>query len=115
MLTHSQQNARWGHCPELKNCCLADLNGDGVVDGGDLLILLGAWGQCPGFEELDDPPSLAELLKNAGLTDEQWSEFVSVMMNGTEPEKANYLCWMENYFALCDPCPTCPDSDPFGE
>jgi len=28
--------------------CPADLNGDGVVDGGDLGLLLGAWGPCPG-------------------------------------------------------------------
>jgi hypothetical protein len=26
--------------------CLGDINGDGVVDGLDLLILLSAWGQC---------------------------------------------------------------------
>ena len=25
----------------------ADLNGDGIVDGADLTILLGAWGPCP--------------------------------------------------------------------
>lgn len=28
----------------------ADLNGDGVVDGADLGILLGSWGPCPGCE-----------------------------------------------------------------
>jgi hypothetical protein len=27
-------------------CCPADLNGDGVVDGGDLLIMLAEWGDC---------------------------------------------------------------------
>jgi hypothetical protein len=27
--------------------CSGDLNGDNVVDGADLLILLGAWGNCP--------------------------------------------------------------------
>lgn len=31
--------------------CFADLNGDGVVDGADLGILLGAWGPCPGGGE----------------------------------------------------------------
>ena len=25
----------------------ADLNGDGIVDGADLTILLGSWGDCP--------------------------------------------------------------------
>jgi hypothetical protein len=28
--------------------CPADINGDGVVDGSDLLVLLAAWGQTPG-------------------------------------------------------------------
>jgi hypothetical protein len=28
--------------------CPADLNSDGVVNGADLGILLGAWGSCPG-------------------------------------------------------------------
>ena len=27
--------------------CIADLNGDGIVNGADLGILLGAWGLCP--------------------------------------------------------------------
>jgi hypothetical protein len=27
--------------------CIGDLNGDGVVNGADLGILLGAWGACP--------------------------------------------------------------------
>ena len=27
--------------------CEADVNGDGMVDAGDLLDLLGAWGPCP--------------------------------------------------------------------
>lgn len=26
--------------------CTADINGDGVVDGADLAIVLGAWGPC---------------------------------------------------------------------
>lgn len=32
----------------------ADLNGDGVVDGADLGLLLGAWGQPGGTADLDD-------------------------------------------------------------
>ena len=27
--------------------CAGDLNGDDIVDGGDLTILLGEWGPCP--------------------------------------------------------------------
>jgi len=27
--------------------CIGDLNGDGVVNGADLGILLGSWGPCP--------------------------------------------------------------------
>ena len=27
-------------------CCIADLNGDGLVDGADLTTLLGEWGGC---------------------------------------------------------------------
>jgi hypothetical protein len=27
--------------------CIADLNADGIVNGADLGILLGAWGLCP--------------------------------------------------------------------
>ena len=27
--------------------CPGDINGDGVVDGADLAVLLAGWGQCP--------------------------------------------------------------------
>ena len=30
--------------------CYADFNGDGLVDGGDLGLILGYWGRCPGWE-----------------------------------------------------------------
>lgn len=33
--------------PDVCDAPLGDLNGDGVVDVSDLLILLGAWGHCP--------------------------------------------------------------------
>jgi len=36
-----------------------------------------------------------------------------MMMNGANAEKANYLCWMENYLTQCAMCPRCPDRDPF--
>jgi hypothetical protein len=33
--------------PDPCDNCLGDLNGDGAVDGGDLLLLLANWGPCP--------------------------------------------------------------------
>ncbi|MAC18949.1 MAG: hypothetical protein CMJ23_04585 [Phycisphaerae bacterium] len=34
--------------------CFADVNGDGIVDSGDLGLLLGAWGACSGCpQDLD--------------------------------------------------------------
>jgi hypothetical protein len=43
--TLAQQNC--AQCTAPANNCPADLNGDGIVDGGDLSILLAAWGVCP--------------------------------------------------------------------
>jgi hypothetical protein len=40
-----------------------DLNGDGVVDGADLLILLSEWGKC------DDPDDCPADLNNDGVVD----------------------------------------------
>lgn len=38
--------AKWG-CEEFRSpCSPADFNCDGVVDGNDLVVLLGGWGQC---------------------------------------------------------------------
>jgi hypothetical protein len=34
--------------PDAPPPCRPDLNGDGVVDGADLGIMLGAWGPCAG-------------------------------------------------------------------
>jgi hypothetical protein len=31
------------------DACVGDLNGDGFVDGADLGVLLGLWGNCPSF------------------------------------------------------------------
>jgi len=42
---------------------LGDLNGDGVVDGADLLILLGAWGKCA------DPADCPADLNGDGVVD----------------------------------------------
>ena len=39
--------------PSAAQSCVADLNGDGVVNGADLGMLLGQWGQCsPGVGEM---------------------------------------------------------------
>lgn len=43
--TLAQQNC--AQCTSPVYSCPADLNGDGLVDGGDLSILLAAWGVCP--------------------------------------------------------------------
>jgi hypothetical protein len=105
--------SRWGECPEPKDCCLADLNGDCVVDGSDLLILLASWGPCPGFEHLDDPLTLSELLEESGLTDDDWDEFMSVMTgSGSQAEKDNYLCWMQTYLMQCVLVPEVPWTRP---
>ncbi|MBL9147403.1 MAG: hypothetical protein JNM94_01785 [Phycisphaerae bacterium] len=34
--------------------CLGDLNGDGVVDGADLALVLGAWGNGAGLADIDE-------------------------------------------------------------
>lgn len=36
------------HCTSCSPPCPADLTGDAQVDGGDLALLLGAWGECDG-------------------------------------------------------------------
>lgn len=38
----------------LRGACVADLNGDGVVDAADLAILLGSWGPVFSAADLDD-------------------------------------------------------------
>jgi hypothetical protein len=50
--------------PAVSNCP-ADLNGDNVVNVSDLLILLGAWGACPGCDadlNGDDVVNVSDLL-----------------------------------------------------
>ena len=39
--------AKWGACTaDDPTACFADLDGDGVVGGTDLTIILSAWGDC---------------------------------------------------------------------
>lgn len=49
--------ARWG-CPAGSDPPSADLNGDGVVNGRDLGLLLAAWGACPECLSLGCPADL---------------------------------------------------------
>ena len=38
----------WGLDPRARlEACVADINGDGTVDGADLAALLAGWGACP--------------------------------------------------------------------
>ncbi|HRQ76894.1 MAG TPA: hypothetical protein PK098_13350 [Phycisphaerales bacterium] len=78
----------------------------------DLLILLAAWGPCPGMA--GSVMSLSQQLDAAGLTQQNWNDFQAVMM-GDAPvrTKATWTCWMENYLSQCVNCPTCPGPDPF--
>ncbi len=95
--------------------CIWDLNGDGMVGGPDLAILLAEWGPCVdcgnrpadfdgscvvGASDLLDllanwgacpaysaePPSLEEELADACLSDEDWDKFVAVMNDPNAPE-----------------------------
>jgi len=43
----SLQSGYWTGSPG-QFCHAADLNCDGAIDGGDLAIVLGSWGQCAG-------------------------------------------------------------------
>ena len=36
-----------GSCDDCPATCPGDINGDGIVNGADLSLLLGAWGICP--------------------------------------------------------------------
>ena len=60
-------------CVTLGSACLGDLNGDGVVDGADLGLLLGAWGS-------DDP--VADLAPDGVVdgADRLWQSWFSFMM-----------------------------------
>jgi hypothetical protein len=59
----------------------ADLNGDGTVDGGDLLILLSAWGECPDIFECGESGSgdCCEPKVSNSCDDEECCEFVCGM------------------------------------
>ncbi|HRP64146.1 MAG TPA: hypothetical protein PK400_12680 [Phycisphaerales bacterium] len=99
--------------PEPASYGHADLNGDFRVDVQDLLILLGTWGLCPNYPQ-QVVMTLAQSLAAAGLTQQNWNDFQSVMMGEASAKtKANWKCWMTNRLMQCVNCPTCPGPDPF--
>ncbi|HRQ76513.1 MAG TPA: hypothetical protein PK098_11405 [Phycisphaerales bacterium] len=91
--------------------CRADLNGDFRVDVQDLLILLANWGPCPGFDTA--VLSLSDLLTEAGITQQQFNEFLEVMMSGSDRQKARWSCYFKNRVMQCVNCPQCIGTDPF--
>jgi hypothetical protein len=56
----------------------ADLDGDGIVAGSDLSILLGAWGPCPIVSE-----PIARELAAVSLTSFPWANFVQSFNQGS--------------------------------
>ncbi|HRQ76183.1 MAG TPA: hypothetical protein PK098_09725, partial [Phycisphaerales bacterium] len=98
--------------PEPASYCPADLNGDFRVDVQDLLILLGAWGPCPGV--VTTVKSLSEEIDDAGLTQQQWQDYYNIMTgNASQRTKDNWTCWFNNRITQCQNCPVCPGYDPF--
>jgi hypothetical protein len=82
-----------------------------------LLILLDAWGECPCW--FQPVQSLEDALAEAGLTMQDWEDYLDVLENGSASEKETWTCWFEHHmtggchpFCTHDPCPG--TSDPFG-
>ena len=83
-----------------------------IVDCNDLFVLLAHWDCRVGNPYQAE--TLEQAVTNAGLTMNDWNEFVDVMENSEdEGEKANYNCWMKNYLSACTTCPSCSGKDPF--
>ncbi len=117
--------------------CPWDLDANGGVGVGDLLILLANWGNPYGVPDLLDlllnwgpcpcapeaePLTLEEELADACLSPDDWDKFVDVMTDpeSSQEEKDNYLCWMEHYLYDCTKCtcthlPMCPGPDPYSD
>jgi pimeloyl-ACP methyl ester carboxylesterase len=86
--------------------CAADLNFDGVVDVFDLLALQGAWGACPGTTSLM-ALSFEEMKSHAGICESKWDEYIDVALEGLTAETACYACWAFRRFHECaNLCPT---------
>ncbi|MHC4415257.1 MAG: hypothetical protein ACYS0G_08235 [Planctomycetota bacterium] len=100
--------AAWGPGPDGP----PDFDCDGFVGIGDLLALLANWGNCPGYNGTP-PPSLEEEIEEAGLTEEEWDEFMDCLEFGTLEEQVNCACWLAHYLAECPVLhPDCPGDDP---
>jgi hypothetical protein len=83
-----------------------------MVDVGDLIVVILAWGVCPGASG-SPPLSLASELEGALL---DWPQDWDAFMQHIDDE--NYRCWMHHYLtspcgALCPEPPDCPGSDPY--
>ena len=107
-------------CP-VGQICWEDVNNDCTVNVLDLIDLLLKFSTvCPG-STANPPQSLEEALEDAGLTMDDWDDFMDVMQTGTQEEKDNWHCWMTHYLSCHDPLgtcnpppPNCQGSDPFG-
>ena len=104
--------------PAVPDCEGEDVNGDGSVNVLDLVQLLLAFGDfCSCAESGLNSKSLEEELNEAGLTMDDWDEYMDVMLNGNNGEKKRYNCWMTHYLSECPTItcpPNCPGQDPFG-
>jgi len=105
--------ADWG-----QSDALADIDGpsgvpDGTVNNFDLLALLADWNCQFGDPASGTGQTLEDEVNSAGLTMDDWDEFEDVMINGTETEQNQYLCWMKRYLSGCIICEACKGPDPF--
>src|SRR5690606_13589263 len=85
----------WGPCPQPGDCA-ADLNDSGAVDVQDMLVLLASWGVCPN-QPPQTVPSLNDVLNGAGLTQQQFNDYLAVMTGTNVKEKERWSCWFNNH------------------
>jgi hypothetical protein len=86
------------------------------VDFEDLLLILNAWGPCPGASGSADECEDHGLGENCECLD----TLTDLIESGTAGEAANARCWLDHYITCHDAqgCnsepPNCPDDDPCG-
>lgn len=146
---HGRLNAYTAVCTVFNMPCLGDIDGDCIVSTADLLALFALWGSGPGtLGDLDcnkvvgtsdlltlfanwgrcecappggDPLTIEEELADACLTQDNWEEYMGVMMgSANQATKDRYQCWMEHYINDCNRCSClgasgCPAPDPFDD